>query len=74
MVAFVGSSANTNGSSENTSPSAELGLLVDNGVPYSDIGIFELNLLAENVELSSIFQLASIPDSLDGHTHWQYGK
>ena len=74
IAALVGSSANTSGCSENTKPPKKLGLLVDSAAPYSAIGLVELNLMAEHVGLSSHFKLASIPDSLNGHTHWKYGK
>ena len=50
-----------------------LGPLVDDGAPYSAIGNIELRLLQDQFGYEIDAQFDSIPDSLDGHTHWQYG-
>ena len=66
MAALVGSTASTY-----TKP--ELGPLVDDGAPYSAIGLVELNLLKEHHRSGSPKKLDPIPSSLSGHSHWQYG-
>ena len=57
MAALVGSSGNT-------FPSAKRRPLLDDGAPYSAIGLVELKLLADHVGLSSDFKLAAIPHAL----------
>ena len=50
--------------------SIALGLLVDDGAPYSAIGFVELKLLLNQ---SEEIILDSIPESLGSETFWQYG-
>lgn len=64
MATFVGSSANTTSSDE-------LGPLVDDGAPYSEIVLVELNLFVDHLPSNPI--LETIPESLKEHTHCQYG-
>lgn len=47
------------------------GPLVDDGAEYSAIGTIELKLIF-NVDVNE--DLDNIPNSLQGHTHWQYGQ
>ena len=68
MACLVGSSCCTkNGQNVALSP------LVDDGAPYSAIGLIELNSLARQLNISKPLELDNIPKRLDVHTHWQYG-
>ena len=61
------------GSSSGTVSSQELGPLVDDGAPYSAIGVVELKLLAKQFGLPHDWSIKPVPDSFKGHSHWQYG-
>ena len=50
-----------------------IGPLVDDGAPYSAIGLVKLKDLAKKLGLSSNWKMAQIPSVLEGHSHWQYG-
>ena len=68
MALLTGSSAST---INNTL--YQHGPLVDDGAPYSAIGLVELKVLASQLRLSQPIKLEKIPESLNDHTHWQYG-
>ena len=60
-------------SAGSTDSGAMIGPLVDDGAPYSAIGMAELKLLLEHSAGDGDIELDDIPEALDGHTHWQYG-
>ena len=59
--------------SASTTSSIDHGPLLDDGAPYSAIGQIQLHLLADQIGISPNLKLGAIPQSLKGHTHWQYG-
>lgn len=61
------------GSISSTCTKEELGTLVDNGAPYSAIGIFELSALKKQVKYGLPTRPDPISSSLKVHYHWQYG-
>lgn len=50
-----------------------IGPLVDDGAPYSAIGMIELKLLRDHLGLNECFELDPVPKTLNGYTQWQYG-
>ena len=66
MATFAGSSASTV-EYEKTGP------LVDDGAPYRAIGLVELKLLQNQPDIPQTMKLEPVPDTLEGHSHWQYG-
>ncbi len=68
MASLVGSAASTT-----VNVPSETGPLVDDGAPYSAIGMTELLSLSNKLDINIPIKLESIPSSLNGHTHWQYG-
>lgn len=49
-----------------------IGPLLDGGVPYSVIGLAELYLLANLLNLELHWKILPIPKALNGHTRWKY--
>lgn len=66
MTVLADSSASTG-----TMPQPEP--LLDDGAPYSAIGLVELDPLTDHIGLSPKPQLGGILPALEGHTHWQHG-
>jgi len=60
-------------SSDSIADDAALGPLVDDGAPYSAIGLVELRLLLDRFGQKAT-DLEPIPSSFAGSTYWQYGS
>lgn len=58
-------------SGESNNGSVHVGPLVDDGAEYSAIGSIELQIL---LNIDSDVGLEPPPDTLNGHSHWQYGQ
>ena len=48
-------------------------LLLDDGAPYSGIGISELKMFSPYLRTKKSGKLYPLPDSISDRTHWQYG-
>lgn len=74
MATLIGSSvANHHYSASRPPKLIAHGPLVDDGAPYSALGIVELKMIREQLKMFSNLNLDEIPESLNGYMHWQYG-
>lgn len=68
MTSIVGSSASTEKKLFNLND--QICPLVDDGAPYSEIGLLERSVLSENLGIKQPLELLTISDNLHGHKHW----
>ncbi len=57
----------------NTTNKDLIGPLVDDGAPYSAIGVIELLLMSDDISDINDIKMDPIPSCLEGYSHFQYG-